>query len=103
MVAPVKKIAPLMGRAVIFSTSLDSYHGVPDPVSCAPDRSRRSIATYYYTAFESGVPVPNRNTNFRARPGTADAPDRAVAFEHFVNDWVPFRLQRLAKRLSPWK
>ena len=107
MAAPVKKIEPLMARAVIFNTSLDSYHNVPDPVTCPPDRSRRSIATYYYTAFENGVPVPNRNTNFRPRPrprpGTADTPDRAVAFEHFVNDWVPFRLQRLAMRLSPWK
>jgi Rps23 Pro-64 3,4-dihydroxylase Tpa1-like proline 4-hydroxylase len=103
MVAPVKKIEPLLGRAVIFNTSLDSYHGVPDALTCPPDRSRQSIATYYYTAFEGGAPVPQRNTNFRTRPGSPDTPDRSVGFEHFVNDWVPHRLQRLAMRLNPWK
>ena len=103
MVAPMKKIEPLMARAVIFNTALDSYHGVPDALTCPPDRSRQSIATYYYTAFEGRAPVPQRNTNFRPRPGSPDVPDRAVGFEHFVNDWVPHRLQRLAMRLSPWK
>lgn len=103
MVAPVSKIEPLLGRAVIFNTSLDSYHGVPDPLTCPADRSRKSIATYYYTAFEGGAPVPHRNTNFRPRPGTVDVPDRAVGFEHFVNDWVPHRLKGFAMRFNPWK
>lgn len=102
MTRAVKKVEPLLGRAVIFNTALDSHHGVPDALTCPPDRSRKSIATYYYTAFEGGAPVPQRNTNFRARPGTPDKPDRSVGFEHFVYDWVPRRLQRLAMRFNPW-
>lgn len=103
MTAPVQKIAPTMARAVVFNTSLDSYHGVPEPVACPADSSRKSIATYYYTAFDGKTSAPQRNTNFRARPGTGDKPDRTIGFEHFVNDWVPHRLQPMARRLNPWK
>lgn len=45
-----KRIAPVAGRAVIFSTTDFSYHGHPTPLTCPPDRSRRSIALYYYSA-----------------------------------------------------
>ena len=103
MTAPVKTVEPLLGRAVIFNTALNSYHGVPDALACPADRSRKSIATYSYSAFENRGFAPNRNTNFRPRPGSADTPDRAVGFEHFINDWVPHRLQRLAHRFNPWK
>jgi Rps23 Pro-64 3,4-dihydroxylase Tpa1-like proline 4-hydroxylase len=103
MTSAVHKIAPVLGRAVIFNTALDSYHGVPDPVTCPPDRSRRSIATYYYTAFQTGVTAPQRTTNFRARPQTGDRPDRAIAYQHFLNDWVPHKLHGIAQRLNPWR
>ena len=93
------RVKPVFGRAVIFNTALDSFHGHPDPLSCPSDRSRRSIATYYYTAAEEGIALlPKRTTNFRPRPGRADEPDWQVRRHHFVNDWVPPRLQRLAHR-----
>lgn len=44
-----QRVAPLAGRCVIFSTLRDSFHGHPHPLSCPPDRSRKSIALYYYT------------------------------------------------------
>lgn len=95
-------VAPLLGRAVVFNTSLDSYHGHPDPLTCPDTRDRRSIATYYYTAFEEGLSaVTKRTTNFQARPGTGDRRDWAIRMEHLINDWVPPRLQRIAKRLNP--
>jgi hypothetical protein len=46
----VKAIAPIFNRVVIFDTSNFSYHGHPHPLMCPPDRSRKSIALYYYTA-----------------------------------------------------
>jgi Rps23 Pro-64 3,4-dihydroxylase Tpa1-like proline 4-hydroxylase len=92
------KVAPVLGRAVIFDTSLDSFHGHPEPLNCPPDRSRRSIALYYYTAFPDGLAgVTQRTTNFRTRKGTSDRTDWAVRGAHFVNDWVPPRLQKVAK------
>lgn len=44
-----KKILPLFNRLAIFSTTDFSYHGHPDPLNCPPDRSRKSMALYYYT------------------------------------------------------
>jgi hypothetical protein len=96
----VVRVKPEFGRAVIFNTDLDSFHGHPDPLNCPPERSRRSIATYYYTAAEDGLAVlPNRTTNFRPRPGSEDRLDWQIRRYHFVKDWVPPKLQRLAHRL----
>ena len=96
----VVRVAPVFDRAVIFNTALDSFHGHPDPLACPPERSRRSIATYYYAALEDGYSaVPQRDTNFRARPGSGDRPDWQMRRRHFVNDWVPPKLQRIAHRL----
>lgn len=50
----VKKVAPIAGRAVIFSTKQDSWHGHPHPLSCPDNMSRKSMALYYYT---NGRPV----------------------------------------------
>jgi Rps23 Pro-64 3,4-dihydroxylase Tpa1-like proline 4-hydroxylase len=100
MKACEKRVAPVFGRAVIFNTALDSFHGHPDPLTCPPERSRRSIATYYYTAHEEGLAaLPKRNTNFQVRPGQGDRTDWQVRRQHFINDWVPPRLQRIAHRL----
>ena len=75
----VVRVKPVFGRAVIFNTALDSFHGHPDPLNCPPERSRRSIATYYYSAPEKGLDaLPNRTTNFQARPGTQDRSDWQV-------------------------
>jgi len=96
----VVRVKPVFGRAVIFNTALDSFHGHPEPLNCPPDRSRRSIATYYYAAPESGLAaLPKRTTNFRARPGSADKSDWQIRRHHFVNDWIPPRLQPLAHRI----
>lgn len=97
------KVAPLLGRAVIFSTDSDSFHGHPEPLTCPPDRARRSIATYYYTAFPIGDAPPERNTRFKPRRGSPDRPDRRVALDHFIQDWVPPRLQRIVRRLNPFR
>lgn len=47
---PVKTIQPVFNRAVLFDTSNRSYHGHPHPLASPPDRSRKSVALYYYTA-----------------------------------------------------
>jgi Rps23 Pro-64 3,4-dihydroxylase Tpa1-like proline 4-hydroxylase len=96
----VIRVKPVFGRAVIFNTALDSFHGHPDPLTCPPERSRRSIATYYYQAPEEGVAaLAKRTTNFRPRPGSDDSSDWQIRRYHFVNDWIPPKLQRLAHRI----
>lgn len=96
----VVRVKPVFGRAVVFTTALDSFHGHPEPLTCPPERSRRSIATYYYSAPEEGLAaLPKRTTNFKARPGSGDKSDWQIRRHHFVNDWVPPKLQRIAHRL----
>lgn len=55
-----KKILPLFNRMAIFSTTDFSYHGHPDALNCPEDRSRKSLALYYYS---NGRPASEINTN----------------------------------------
>lgn len=71
----VKKVLPLFNRLVVFTTTSFTYHGHPEPLRCPPDRSRRSLALYYYT---NGRPVSEvlhdgaHSTLFKARPNSED-------------------------------
>lgn len=77
----VKEYAPVANRVIIFTTDATSYHGHPTPLTCPPDRSRRSLAFYYYT-----VEPPKRDhtgTSPRWRMDTEarnGARQRAAAF-----------------------
>ena len=62
-----QKISPVYNRCVIFNTDEDSFHGLPDPIQCPEDMTRKSIALYYFTE-EENIPR-KRATNYRARPG----------------------------------
>jgi hypothetical protein len=63
------RLAPVFNRCVVFATTDFSYHGHPDPLRCPAGRTRRSLATYYYT---NGRPEeeqsPAHTTLFRERP-----------------------------------
>lgn len=56
----VKKVPPLFNTLAIFSTTSISYHGHPNPLNCPEDRSRKSIALYYYT---NGRPKSEQSIN----------------------------------------
>lgn len=64
-----RKVLPVFNRAVIFSTTSDSYHGHPDPLACPEGMTRKSLALYYYT---NGRPEEEigreHSTLFRMRP-----------------------------------
>jgi Rps23 Pro-64 3,4-dihydroxylase Tpa1-like proline 4-hydroxylase len=44
-----RRVLPIAGRCVIFSTTSSSFHGHPQPLTCPEGMSRKSIALYYYT------------------------------------------------------
>jgi hypothetical protein len=89
-----QRVMPVFGRAVIFSTDRHTYHGHPDPLTCPEDRSRRSIATYYYTARADEQSLMERTTDFRQRPGSGDKKDWFGIVHHLKTDWMPPILQR---------
>jgi len=43
------QVRPEAGTVVIFETRHETLHGVPDPLTCPPERARLSLASYYYS------------------------------------------------------
>lgn len=98
------RIAPLFNRMAIFSTTGASWHGHPDILTCPPDRSRKSLALYYYT---NGRPKTELSedqqgritTTFVARKGQDSAKmGRFNTFVNFANDILPPALVRTIKK-----
>ena len=71
MERPIQAIQPEFNTAVIFSTTSFTFHGHPDPLACPLDKSRRSLAYYYFSTGrpESEVSGESHSTIFRARSG----------------------------------
>ena len=86
MHAPVKRVLPIFNRMVVFATTSTSYHGHPEPLTCPPDRARRSMALYYYTngrpAEEQAAP---HSTLFQHRPGERFQTSKRDALRR----WIP--------------
>jgi 2OG-Fe(II) oxygenase superfamily len=100
----VAKVAPLFNRLVVFSTTDYSWHGHPDPLTCPPDRSRRSLAMYYYTNGRPNDEISPENrtritTTFTARDGMDSAGmKRYNGAVNFANDILPPFLVRFIKK-----
>ena len=71
MTACREKVLPAFNRTVIFSTTDWTFHGHPDPLTCPPEMSRKSIALYYFTVDRpKHETIPGKKTTlFRERPG----------------------------------
>lgn len=70
-----KSIYPRFNRAVIFSTSDQSFHGHPNQLNCPLGYARKSIALYYLSEPQEGIRKRTR-AQFIARPGI-DSEDEA--------------------------
>lgn len=102
----VKKVLPLFNRMAIFSTTDFSYHGHPDKLTCPPDRSRKSMALYYYTNGRPAEEVEQGkeariNTKFVARQGADSAKMKTYnSTVQFLQDLCPPIILRAWKN---WK
>ena len=69
MTTCVTRVLPIYNRCIIFNTVSNGYHGNPDPLSCPPGWTRKSLCLFYYT---NGRPEeearPAHSTIFRLRP-----------------------------------
>ncbi len=92
--SPVRSIVPSFNRGVIFATTSTAFHGVV-PVQCAPGRSRKSLALYYFE--DEGHRVPIRSTHYVPRPG--DRPGTRVLI-HL--DRLLLHAYALLKRYTPF-
>jgi hypothetical protein len=100
----VRKVLPIYNRCVVFSTTDWSYHGHPEKLACPPDRTRKSLALYYYT---NGRPAAERSarhgTLWQDRPAPRSARGVVASALRRTAALVesPARLmRRLAARLS---
>jgi hypothetical protein len=91
----VRRILPVFNRCVIFRTSARSFHGVPGGVHCPPDRSRKSLALYYFR--DEGRPLALRTTRYVPRPD--DGPVRRALIR--LDRWALYGYSAL-KRYTPF-
>ncbi|MBY5958942.1 2OG-Fe(II) oxygenase [Membranicola marinus] len=97
------RIAPLFNRVALFSTTDLSYHGHPDKLTCPPDRSRKSLALYYYSNGRSDsvdtVTGKRITTTFASRKGQ-DSPRMKVYNNavNLANDLLPPIVVRTIKK-----
>lgn len=101
MTRAYKKILPVFNRVAIFSTTDFSYHGHPDPLTCPPDRSRRSLALYYYSNGrpKSEISTKPHATLFKDRAGKPETMQEPVALKEIVSDFVPPIIWRGVRKL----
>ena len=51
----VSVVEPRFNRAVLFDTTQNSWHGLPEPFNCPDGQMRKSLAVYYLTPATSEV------------------------------------------------
>jgi hypothetical protein len=61
-----QRIQPVFNRTVIFSITDTALHGHPEPLQCPSDRTRQSLAFYYYS---------------NGRPEAERSPDHTTLFQ----------------------
>lgn len=96
-----RRIVPRFNRLVVFSTTERSFHGHPEPLTCPEDRTRRSLALYYYSngrPEEKGVAPATHNTIWGERRSSAD---RARAVARRVAPPILLDAARAARRRRP--
>jgi Rps23 Pro-64 3,4-dihydroxylase Tpa1-like proline 4-hydroxylase len=102
MTRSVKKVLPVFNRIAIFSTTDFSYHGHPDALTCPPDRSRKSLALYYYTNGRPKSEISDKvhATLFKDRAGLKDDTiQEPITVKDVIRDIVPPILFKAAKKL----
>jgi Rps23 Pro-64 3,4-dihydroxylase Tpa1-like proline 4-hydroxylase len=96
MTAAEQKILPLFNRCIIFNTTSTSYHGHPIPLACPPNRTRKSMATFYYSIGRPEEEVSDMHSSvFQHRPGAS----HHISLKEIVIAVTPPIVVSAAKRL----
>ena len=85
--SPVVSVEPIFNRCVIFTTTSFTYHGHPEPLTCPEERSRKSIALYYFSTGrpKSEVNETKHGTLFVETKGERFSPE----FKKVIADFLP--------------
>ena len=97
-----KKYLPNFNSMVIFGTTDFSNHGHPDPLTCPDDRSRKSLATYYYSDGRPKEEIISRQlknrTNFKDREGFINETNKKN--ENFKDFFRKFNFYQSIKKIE---
>ncbi|WP_145858796.1 2OG-Fe(II) oxygenase [Pedobacter suwonensis] len=98
-----KRVLPVFNTVAIFSTTSFAYHGHPNPLTCPPGRSRKSLALYYYTngrpAEEVNPDIKAHSTIFVGRKDIADDVKKIKRpFKTILLDYIPPIVVKLIKK-----
>tara|TARA_R110002096_G_scaffold91625_9_gene207291 strand:+ start:5096 stop:5872 length:777 start_codon:yes stop_codon:yes gene_type:complete len=72
MTACQKKILPIFNRMVVFATTDESYHGLPDPIQCPEGESRKSLILFFYSNGREDGAAEVGWTQHQKRPNAHD-------------------------------
>ena len=95
----LQTVYPRFNTAVIFTTTSYTYHGNPDPLKCPDNRSRKSLAYYYFSTGrpKSEISKDTHSTLFKKRKGEQFMDQLNV--KSIVLDITPPILIKAVKRL----
>lgn len=95
MTACQTSILPVFNRCVIFNTTDFSFHGHPNPLTCPPGWTRKSIAIYYYSNGRSIEEVNTEVSNlphttlFRDRPNEKQTLLPKISIKNAIGKFIP--------------
>ena len=94
--SPVAEIMPRFNTAVIFTTTSFTYHGHPKPLNCPSDRSRKSLAYYYFSVGRPDDEISDKkhSTLWRARQ-TSRLPIKLILKDLALDLTPPFLVRAL--------
>jgi 2OG-Fe(II) oxygenase superfamily len=95
-----QKILPIYNRMMVFGTTDFTYHGHPDPLLCPEDRTRKSLALYY---FSNGRPADEvtgeHSTLFQPRDEKDFRLTVGQRLRHVAGEILPPIISRRLKRV----
>jgi Rps23 Pro-64 3,4-dihydroxylase Tpa1-like proline 4-hydroxylase len=97
---PVKTVVPNFNTAILFSTTSFTFHGHPDPITCPENRSRRSLAYYYFSTGrpESEKSAEKHSTLFKERLG--ESFNTSLNLKSVIKDFMPPIMVKLYRKVS---
>ena len=97
---PVFSIEPIFNRCVIFSTTSETFHGHPNKLKCPENRSRKSIALYYYSLGRpKSESVGIQGTIFVETKGEKFKFEYRFNLKEFIKEWfLPPGIKNLLKK-----
>ena len=97
-----KKVLPVFNRLLVFSVTDFNMHGVPEPLNCPEEMSRKSMAFFYFTNGRPDHEIDHSkklHVKFQDRP-TDETPKNAQAKQNYIG-YEPNPVKRIIKQITP--